>query len=422
MTETIPPAALAAVVGGLLAAAGVAAWIACGPPGSRTDPATPGRLFVLAYAILYAVGSVWIVATGESRGAGPLLTGGGLAAFALGALASRHLRGAAPARPVGLAAGRFRTSRVLALAVIGLIALLPIVLQWGIPFFADSVVTSRRGYAGPLFDLFRWLLPPAALVAVAVALARRRRSDLLVAAGVAGATVVLELALASRALPAELGVTAFLLAWWSGWRVRPRTVIALGVASVVAFAAVQVVRVATFRDFETVEETVVFGVKRTVDRVVLIQPRTLEVLATRIPGERPYALGGTYLRWLSPLLGGEAEEPLGTWAYRQLFPQQDPPGFASPGLLGELWANWGPFALAGMFAFGIAAQRLGGLTASVGPAAEDAVFAAVVAVAFARAYATSLNGLLLSLAAILAWRIVVTAPERPPWLRFPRLR
>ena len=53
-------------------------------PTALRDPSTPVRLTVLAYLALYGVGSLILLATGESYGPGPLLAGTGLLAFGAG--------------------------------------------------------------------------------------------------------------------------------------------------------------------------------------------------------------------------------------------------------------------------------------------------------------------------------------------------
>ena len=48
---------------------------------------------------------------------------------------------------------------------------------------------------------------------------------------------------------------------------------------------------------------------------------------------------------LGPALGRPDIPNLGYWVYPRLFPGQEPPGYAAPGILGEAWANFGPLGL-----------------------------------------------------------------------------
>src|SRR6185369_8021443 len=93
------------------------------------------------------------------------------------------------------------------------------------------------------------------------------------------------------------------------------------------------------------------------------------------------------------ILLGQGEHPsLGYWLYERLFPGETG-GFAAPSVAGEAWANGGPI-------LGVLARLPGG------PA--DRAFAAVVVVAVARTYATSLNGFLLTLVVSTGWWLVAS--------------
>ena len=159
-------------------------------------------------------------------------------------------------------------------------------------------------------------------------------------------------------------------------------------------------------------------VGRTFDRVALIQARAVEVVATKIPSDQPFYGGSTYVRWLVTLRGEPPPQALGFWIYDEIYPFQ-PGGFATPGFLGELWANGGiPLVVLGMTVFGALVQALGGLIGRFDRGAADRVFAALLVVAVARTYATSLNGFLLTTAVLVGWRIAVTLPGLPAWLPF----
>jgi hypothetical protein len=387
-----------------------AAWWAAG--GWRTrqealDPTTPARAAVLAYLVFYIAGSLVILVTGESAGAGPLLAAGSLAAFGLGAVAARRVFGATPVmrppRPDGL-----RLVPVLVLAAVGLTAIAYLIARHGIPLLAADAQASRAGFAGPIFDLFRWLVPPAALVALAVALVRDRPRDRWIAAAALLGVGGLEVLLASRALPFELTIEALLIAWWAGRRPSKRIWLGLAAAGLFVFVGVQLIRVGSDYSFSSIADGAAFAVRRTVDRVVLIHPRTLEVVATTIPEEEPYFGGSTYVRRLAPLLGQDERPALGYWLYDRLFPGQ-PGGFAAPGVAGEAWANAGPILVAAiMAALGALAIWLGRMLWRLPGGPADRAFAALVVIAVARTYATSLNGFLLTLAVATGWWLVAT--------------
>ena len=85
--------------------------------------------------------------------------------------------------------------------------------------------------------------------------------------------------------------------------------------------------------------------ERTVNRVLLIQPRTLEALQATIPAEQPFFGGLTWVRRIGPAVGRPDIPNLGYWIYPRLFPGQEPPGYAAPGIIGEAWANFGAAGL-----------------------------------------------------------------------------
>ena len=406
-------------VAALLALGSVIAWRASGPGGSPGDPSTPVRLTVLVYLVLYGLGSLILLATGDSNGAGPLLAGFGLFAFGAGAWLASRFFGKAPARSPGIADAprgyqRYRAWVVVGLAAVGLAAIAVLVAQHGIPLLARDPQLSRSGFAGPLFDLFRWLVPPAALVAFAVALASGQARDRWVAAAALGGVAGLEMALASRALPLELAIGTLLIAWWAGRRLSLRVAAALAAGALVLFVGVQLLRVGPEGGFSSAADVAEFAVRRTIDRVLLIHPKTLELVARDIPAREPYFGGATYVRRIAVLLGQEDRPALGYWIYERLFPGETG-GFAAPGVLGEAWANGGPvLSVVLMVALGVLAQVAGKKVALLPPGATNLAFAALVSVAIARSYATNLNGMLITLAVATAWWIATTPTGRPP--------
>jgi hypothetical protein len=405
----------------VMGAGGLLAWRATGPQGSHLDFATPGRLFTVLFLATTGVGTLLITASGEATGAGAAAAATGLLAFGASATfgAARWGRGTAlgpPAEP-----GRFRPVVVLLLAGVGIAGYLAIAAGNGVPFLTADAQASRVAYAGLAFDLFRWLVPPAASTARAAALARPTRRLWVGAAAALAAVGGILFLTASRALPAELALAALLLVWWAGRRLSRRAWMMLGAIALVFFVGVQLLRVVshggTFRDAGDLGG---FVAGRTVERVVLIQARTLELVVVEIPATQPYYLGSTYGRWLAPLSGEATPKALGTWLFERLFPGQ-PVGFATPGLIGELWANGGAILLlAGMAAFGLLVQWLGRLLGRFDRGAADRVLAALLVIAVARTYATSLNGLLLTAAVAVAWRLLVAGPTPPPWMPWPR--
>jgi hypothetical protein len=412
--------ALVVPVAAMLVVGAAVAWRAGGPPDEPFDPTPPVRLTVLAYLAFYGIGSLILLVTGESGGPGPLLVGAGMLAFGIGTGVIARAFGETPpmARelpPGGSASAAmdgYRWWMVVGFAVVGLVALAVLIAQNGIPLIARNPQASRAGFAGPIFDLFRWFVPPAALVAFAVALRGGQPRDRWIAGAALLGVGGVELALASRALPLELAIEALLVAWWAGRRMSARTAAGVGAAALVLFVGVQLVRVGPEGGFSGAADVAGFAVKRTVDRVLLIHPRTLELVASEIPAHEPYFAGATYFRRIAILLGQGDRQALGYWIYERLFPGETG-GFAAPGVLGEAWANGGPvFAFAIIVALGLLAGAAGRRLAALSRGPTNVVFSALVAVAIARSYATSLNGLLLTLAVTIAWWIATTPRSR----------
>ena len=189
---------------------------------------------------------------------------------------------------------------------------------------------------------------------------------------------------------------------------------ALGAGALVLFVGVQLLRVGPEGGFSSAADVAEFAVRRTIDRVLLIHPKTLELVARDIPAREPYFGGATYVRRIAVLLGQEDRPALGYWIYERLFPGETG-GFAAPGVLGEAWANGGPvLSVVLMVALGVLAQVAGKKVALLPPGATNLAFAALVSVAIARSYATNLNGMLITLAVATAWWIATTPTGRPP--------
>jgi hypothetical protein len=392
----------------------VTGWWAGGGMATREealDPTSPVRAAVLAFLVFHIAGSVVLLVTGESDGAGPLLAAGALASFGIGAAIARLVLGAAPQFARSIPAGLSPVG-VAVLAAVGFVAIGSLVARYGLPLATSDPVVSRAGFSGLAFDLFRWFVPVAAVASASLAFARRARRDRWVAAAAVIGVGGLELMLASRALPAELAIEVLLVGYWAGARLSVRAWLGLAAGALVVFVGVQLVRAAPEGQFSGVSGAADFAARRTVDRVLLIHPRTLEVLATTIPDEEPYFAGSTYVRRISILLGEGDRPSLGYWLYARLFPGETG-GFAAPSVAGEAWANGGP-VLTGivMVALGALAAWLGRALARLPGGPADRAFAAVVVVAVARTYATSLNGFVLTLVVSAGWWLIASGRLR----------
>jgi hypothetical protein len=248
--------------------------------------------------------------------------------------------------------------------------------------------------------VLRVALPAAVLVAVLAAV-RAGSGRIRLLAGLAlAAAVVAEVALASRYLSAEL-VAAAILALGIGRRPIPlRTLALVGVAAAALFVSIGILRAWD----QAAGREVDFAVQRTVNRVILIEPRTLDALQTAIPAEQPFFGGLTWLRRLAPLAGRDDVPNLGYWIYPRLFPDQVVPGYAAPGLLGEAWANLGWLGLALFAAFGVLVERLGALIAIRRRMIADVAAGALLCLFVARTHALGLNGLAVVAVLVVAWR------------------
>jgi len=401
-----------------MAVAVFVAWRSFGPRGSILDATTPGHLFLVFFVASTAVGSLVLMLDGEGSAAGASLVAFGLVAFAVGATVASRVNCVPERLGPPTETGRINRLALGILTAIGFAAYVSIAIRVGVPFLSDDAQGVRAAYNGIVFDVFRWLVPPAALMSVAYALARNDRRSWAVAGAANGALLLLMFLTASRALPFELAAAIILLGLWGGRRLARRTWLALAAIALIFFVGVQLLRVSKEGGFRDLPDVAAFVVGRTVDRVALIQAKALEVVATDIPSRQPFYGGSTYVRWLSTIRGEPPPEALGYWIYDQIFPGQ-PGGFATPGILGELWANGGiPLVALGMTLFGAIVQWLGRLIGRFERDAADRVFAALLVVAVARTYATSLNGFLLTVAVMTGWRIAVTLPGLPSWLPF----
>jgi len=390
----------------VVGAIGVAA-VLCRAAAQRTGLGIwhPAAAWLTLHTVFFGIGSAVLALDGRT---GPALYVAGAAlAFAVAvALSDRFARrratqfGGEPAtaRPL-IDPAPLRPLAVAGLAAVGVALVAPTLLRVGLPFLVTDITGARSELAGPALQVLRVAVPGLAL---GLALVARGRILLWL---VVGALLALEVALASRYLAAELLAVLLVGIGLAGWRFRLRLVVAGALMAVLAFGGIQVLRAydqAAGREFA-------FAVERTVNRVVLIQPRTLEALQAVVPAEQPYFDGLTWLRRLGPAIGRPEIPNLGYWIYPRLFPGQDPPGYAAPGLIGEAWANFGVLGLA-LFAFlGVLAERLGALLGRRRHATGDLIAGALAVVFIARTHALGLNGLVLLLALVVAWRIIAAA-------------
>ncbi|MEA2546960.1 MAG: hypothetical protein QOI09_2233 [Chloroflexota bacterium] len=402
MTELV---AIAFVIG-----ASVAATLLVVPATGRTrlGPWHPAVAWIALELVFFSAGSA-ILAVTEGRPQPALYVGAAVLVFGLAVAASDRLavrRGQAGLPPHAEShepPDSIRPIVVVVLAVVGVATLLPTLVAVGIPFLANDITGARSEIGGLVLQVLRVTLPAAVLVAVIRAIRADRRQARLIALGALVIAIAAEIALASRYLAAELVAAVVLGLAIAGRPIPVRALAAIGLAAAVLFVSVGILRAydqAAGRELD-------FAVERTVNRVLLIQPRTLDALQTAIPADQPYFDGLTWLRRLAPLIGRNDVPNLGYWIYPRLFPDQATPGYAAPGLIGEAWANFGWFGI-GLFALlGVFVERLGALIARRRRETADVVVAALATLFVARTHALGLDGVMILLVLVVAWRLLV---------------
>lgn len=413
----------------LLLVALAAAGLLIRPPARRTGLGIwhPAIAWLALHTVFFGIGSA--VLSIDGRPGPALYVAGAALVFAVAVagsdrLARRRARlsltpattEAGPAGPVDPAdPAPLRPAIVAALAALGLALIAPTLLRVGLPFLAGDITGARAELAGLSVQVLRVTVPALALgllvgqrgTATAAVLARRRRLSWIAV----GVLVALEVLLASRYLAAELVAVVVVGIGLAGWHLQPRRLTALALVVLLAFGGIQVLRAYE----QAAGRELLFGVERTVNRVVLIQPRTLEALQAAIPAEQPYFDGLTWLRRLGPALGRPDIPNLGYWIYPRLFPGQEPPGYAAPGFLGEAWANFGAAGLVLFALLGIAAERLGAFLSRRRRATGDLVTGALLVVFLARTHALGLNGLVVLITLVVAWRILAAGGLAGTW-------
>lgn len=382
---------------------------------SGLGPVHPGPAWLALAAVFFGLGSGVLAATGETSGPA-LYVAGSVAAFGIGVWASDRLalwRGDAGTPDAGRATGPAipplgtRRGVPVILAGVAIGAILPTLLSSGIPFLTSDITGARTELVGLPIQLVRVALPGLAGLLLLDVLRHverwRRRLDLAVILAVAGFSV----ALASRYLVAELAAVLIIVWLVTGRRIPARAVLAIAVVAVVGFGGIQVLRAYDRAGGNELG----FAVNRTVNRIVLVQPRTLAALQRAIPADQPYFLGLTWIHRLGPLVGRDDIPNLGYWIYPAVVEgTQDTAGYAAPGLIGEAWANFGPAGLALFVVLGVLAERLGALVAIRRSSGVDIVAGSLATLFLARTHALGLGGLAILAGVILAWRILAGPP------------
>jgi hypothetical protein len=399
----------------LVGLAAVGATVLTIPAARRTGLGLwhPAIAWLALEVVFFAAGSVLLVvidgATGPATYVAGALAAFGLAVWASSELAARRARrtGAAEPRPWAVDPGAtgidgLRPIAVAVLAVLGVAALLPTLIDVGIPFLTRDITGARSEVGGLELQLLRVTLPAAVLVAILRAAGSTDGRTRLVAIALTIVAIAAELALASRYLAAELIAAIVLGLAIGGHPVSRRLLAVIGLAVIVLFAGVGILRAYD----QAAGRELAFALERTVNRVLLIEPRTLGALQAAIPADQPFFDGLTWLRRLAPLVGRDDVPNLGYWIYPHLFPDQATAGYAAPGLLGEAWANFGWLGLGLFGLLGVAVERLGALMSVRRRTVADLVAAALLTLFVARTHALGLNGLAILVAIVAVWRVL----------------
>lgn len=363
----------------------------------RTGPAW----FVSGYVIAFAV-----AVAASDRLAGRRARGEGVATVAAGSgdLAASAVAGSGDPAPL-------RWVVVAGLAVLGVAAVAPTLVRVGLPFLTRDITGARIELAGLSVQALRVAIPALALGLLLTSReADRRRRTLSYLA--IGALLAFDLVLASRYLAAELGAVLLVGLGLAGWHIPLRRLAAVALLALVAFGGIQILRAYDQAEGRELD----FAIERTVNRVILIQPRTLEALQGVIPSEQPYFGGLTWVRRLGPAFGRSDIPNLGYWIYPRIFPDQaDVAGYAAPGIAGEAWANFGPAGLALFALLGIGVERLGAVVARRRPGTGDLVAGALATVFVARTHALGVNGVAILLLLVIAWRVLAAGGVGGLW-------
>jgi len=295
-----------------------------------------------------------------------------------------------------------RWTAVLAMIAAGVAVLVPTLMMVGIPALTSDVTGARSAIGGIDVQVVRVALPAALVVAVLIASTGDSAEPRLLAVGGVILAVVAEIALASRYLAVELAATLVIGLALAGRPLAGRLLAAAVIVGAMLFIVVGVLRAYG----QAGENPVAFAVDRSINRILLIEPRTLDAIQTVIPSEVPYFGGLTWIRRLAPLLGRDDVPNLGYWIYPRLFPDQTVPGYAAPGILGEAWANFGPFGIVVPAALGVLTERLAAAVSGRRRSGADIAAAALAILFLARTHAVGLTGLAVLAVLVVAWRLL----------------
>jgi hypothetical protein len=347
----------------------------------------PGPAFYLGACVLAAAIGVWLAHRVGPYAAGPL---------------PPPVPAAQPLTETGL---RRWVPLILALGSVALVA--PTIVETGLALLSPDATAARAALVGLPIQFLRVALPALAAVILLEWLAGRpafgRPGLSLLAIAVLAAFM---LSLASRYLLVEL-LAALVLAWLLTGRAIPLRVAGVAVlVGVIGFVVIGVVRAPN--DF--VADPGSIAGQRTVSRLFLVQPRTIDALQATIPADEPYFLGLTWFRRFGHLVGRDDIPNLGYWIYPKVVDAaQDVAGYAAPGLIGEAWANFGPAGVAIFLLLGVGLEGLAAWIAGHRARVVDFTAAALAILFVARTHALGLLGVGLLLAIVLAWRLLAGA-------------
>jgi hypothetical protein len=400
----------AGAVAALVLLAGLAASIVLLVPAARQRRLGilhPTVVWLALEAVFFGVGSL-ALAIGEGRTGPAIFLGAAVLAAAIGTrLAGRYGPFRSGPRPPSAPADRplvelgRRGAVPAVLALLSVAVLAPTLIASGLPLLSPDATSARAALVGLAIQGVRVAVPALASVLLLEWLAgrpvfgRSAATWLVIALLVAGMV-----SLASRYLVAEL-VAGMVLAWLlTGRSVTARAAVVGLVVGLIGFVAVGVLRAPN--DFSGDPGEI--AAQRTISRLVLVQPRTLDALMTAIPADEPFFLGLTWLRRLGPAIGRDDIPNLGYWIYPEVVDEpQDVPGYAAPGLIGEAWANFGPAGIVLFGLFGVGLEALAAWVATHRARVVDLTAGALAIVFAARTHALGLLGLAVLLGLLLGW-------------------
>ena len=407
----------------LLIAAVLVAPFLLRPAIQRTDLGFwhPTVIWLALMVVFFGLGSAALAL--DDRPGPALMVAGAIIAFTVAVAASDRLaRSRTTAGPV--AAGDdldeadpapLRPVVVAALAILGVVLIAPTLLRVGLPFLAGDITGARSEVAGLSVQVLRVSVPALALglllwsrsAADGRTAVRRRRS-----AGWRSASSSRWRSSSPAATSvAELVAVALVGIGLAGWRLTVRRLVTVGLIAALAFGGIGILRAYD----QAAGREVAFAFERTVNRVLLIQPRTLEALQATIPAEQPFFGGLTWVRRIGPAVGRPDIPNLGYWIYPRLFPGQEPPGYAAPGIIGEAWANFGAAGLLLFALLGLIAERLGALISRRRRATGDLVAGALLTVFLARTHALGVDGFAVLVVLTVAWRVLAAGGLAETW-------